>query len=144
MTPPPGQEYTNEEDFFFRTIHLGTECWMFIANSRARSARQAAGQAAWHVASARIMQVGDSALAGWLIGYMKHHGAALFGELDVAICDHGNCMLSPSACQTLSYTSDTLLLYLFKTFILLLPQCAHSSCSCSCASTGRPHPPLPG
>ncbi len=49
--------YANAEDFFFRTIHLGTECWMYVASRRAQSAHQYARQGKWDVASARIMQV---------------------------------------------------------------------------------------
>jgi hypothetical protein len=32
--------YAHKEDFFFRTVHLGTECWAFIATQRLRSALQ--------------------------------------------------------------------------------------------------------
>jgi len=31
-------EYAHKEDFFFRSVHLGTECWAFIANKRIESA----------------------------------------------------------------------------------------------------------
>jgi hypothetical protein len=51
------EKYTHPEDFFFRTIHLGTDCWAFIALSRLRSARQLAEEGNWHVAAARATQV---------------------------------------------------------------------------------------
>lgn len=51
------------EDFFFRTIHLGTDCWAFVALSRLRSAQQCAEAGNWHVAAARATQVRLGALA---------------------------------------------------------------------------------
>lgn len=35
------EPYVHPEDFFFRTVHLGTECWAYIATRRMRSAKQA-------------------------------------------------------------------------------------------------------
>ena len=49
--------YEHEEDFFFRTVHLGTECWSFVALNRMAAAKQLAEEGQWHVAAARIIQV---------------------------------------------------------------------------------------
>lgn len=46
------------QDFFFRTVHLGTECWAFVALNRIASAYEMAQQGRWHVAAARAGQVG--------------------------------------------------------------------------------------
>lgn len=45
------------EDFFFRTVHLGTDCWAFIALSRVASAQAFAEGGNWHLAAARSAQV---------------------------------------------------------------------------------------
>ena len=45
------------EDWFFRTVHLGTDCWAFVALARLASARQLADGGRWHVAASRAMQV---------------------------------------------------------------------------------------
>jgi tryptophan 2,3-dioxygenase len=34
------EHYTHNEDFFFRTVHLGTECWGYVALGRLRSAKE--------------------------------------------------------------------------------------------------------
>lgn len=34
------QVYDNEEDFFFRSVHLGTECWMFVSNARLKASTE--------------------------------------------------------------------------------------------------------
>lgn len=34
------REYEHAEDFFFRSVHLGTECWAFVASARLEGARQ--------------------------------------------------------------------------------------------------------
>lgn len=47
------------QDFFFRTVHLGTECWAFVALNRIASAYEMAQQGRWHVAAARAGQVGS-------------------------------------------------------------------------------------
>ena len=52
-----GEVYEHEEDFFFRTVHLGSECWAFIVHNRIAIAQQAAEQGQWNIASARIIQV---------------------------------------------------------------------------------------
>lgn len=49
--------YSNAEDFFFRTVHLGTECWMFAANALASYGAEHAANGAWHVAAARTALV---------------------------------------------------------------------------------------
>lgn len=61
------EKYTHPEDFFFRTIHLGTDCWAFIALSRLRSARQLAEEGNWHVAAARATQ------ASRILDYLGSH-----------------------------------------------------------------------
>lgn len=50
------EEYVHSEDFFFRTVHLGVECWAFIAHNRVEAALDLAAAGHWHVAAARIMQ----------------------------------------------------------------------------------------
>ena len=52
-----GEVYEHEEDFFFRTVHLGSECWAFVALNRIATAQQLAEDGQWHVAGARIIQV---------------------------------------------------------------------------------------
>lgn len=61
-TPPPS---CAAEDFFFRTVHLGTDCWAFIVLSRVASAQTFAEAGNWHMAAARSAQVG-AAGAGWV------------------------------------------------------------------------------
>ena len=57
-----GEVYEHEEDFFFRTVHLGSECWAFIVHNRIGIAQEAAEQGQWNIASARIIQVRSTAL----------------------------------------------------------------------------------
>ena len=54
-------------DFFFRTIHLGTECWAFVGHNRLRSALQAAQEGHWHVGAARAAQ------AARILHYLGSH-----------------------------------------------------------------------
>ncbi|EFN57798.1 hypothetical protein CHLNCDRAFT_143159 [Chlorella variabilis] len=61
------ETYTHAEDFFFRTIHLGTDCWAFVALSRLRSAQQCAEAGNWHVAAARATQ------ASRILQYLGSH-----------------------------------------------------------------------
>lgn len=61
-----------DEDFFFRTVHLGTDCWAFIALSRMHSAQELAAAGAWHVAAARATQV-----CGWLRRLPQRHEPAV-------------------------------------------------------------------
>jgi len=58
-TPSRAAEETYElaEDFFFRTVHLGTECWALIAHNRLQCAARFAAKGHWHNASARLCQV---------------------------------------------------------------------------------------
>ena len=50
------EQYVYHEDFFFRTVHLGTECWAFVGLSRLESSLVWAKGAKWNVAAARILQ----------------------------------------------------------------------------------------
>ncbi|KAL4539440.1 hypothetical protein Ndes2437B_g02184 [Nannochloris sp. 'desiccata'] len=59
--------WTYHEDFFFRTVHLGTECWAKIALARLVSARELASAGQWHVAAARILQ------ASRILDYLGSH-----------------------------------------------------------------------
>jgi tryptophan 2,3-dioxygenase len=59
--------WTYHEDFFFRTVHLGTECWAKIALTRLDSARELASAGQWHVAAARILQ------ASRILDYLGSH-----------------------------------------------------------------------
>jgi hypothetical protein len=63
------EEYAHAEDFFFRTVHLGTECWAFVAGARLRSAAACARARDWRQATvqarcaARIFEyLGDHVL----------------------------------------------------------------------------------
>lgn len=72
--------YAHEEDFFFRTVHLGTECWSFVALNRMAAAQQLAEEGQWHVAAARIIQVAQPAPYGlsslcYLLGDCPGHGS---------------------------------------------------------------------
>lgn len=51
-----GEAYSYHEDFFFRTVHLGTECWARVALARLKSAEEHAAVGEWHVAAARMGQ----------------------------------------------------------------------------------------
>ena len=64
-----GEVYEHEEDFFFRTVHLGSECWAFVIHNRIAIARQQAEEGQWHIAGARIIQVPASQLHD---PYMHH------------------------------------------------------------------------
>jgi hypothetical protein len=55
--PSPAPFPCAAEDFFFRTVHLGTDCWAFIALSRMASAQTFAEGGNWHLAAARSTQV---------------------------------------------------------------------------------------
>ena len=48
------EEYRHAEDFFFRTVHLGTECWAFIAGSRLRVAVDYARDHEWRQSALQI------------------------------------------------------------------------------------------
>lgn len=51
-----GEVYEHEEDFFFRTVHLGTECWAFVVQNRIAIAQQCAEEGQWNIAAARTIQ----------------------------------------------------------------------------------------
>lgn len=55
------------EDFFFRSVHLGTECWAHIALQRLHSAKQFAERRMWHVAASRMNQ------AARILEYLGSH-----------------------------------------------------------------------
>lgn len=49
------EAYVHKEDFFFRTVHLGTECWGFVALGRLRSAlEQVECHSHWQNAAAHV------------------------------------------------------------------------------------------
>ena len=49
------ERYTHAEDFFFRTVHLGTECWGFVATARLAAATQEISMHRhWHNAAAHV------------------------------------------------------------------------------------------
>jgi len=48
-------DYRHNEDFFFRAVHLGTECWCFVIKSRLQSAMmQIRENGHWHNAAAHV------------------------------------------------------------------------------------------
>jgi tryptophan 2,3-dioxygenase len=61
------ERYKYAEDFFFRTVHLGTECWAFIALARLQSAADHATAGHFHVAAARAHQ------AARILDYLGDH-----------------------------------------------------------------------
>lgn len=64
--------YTNQEDFFFRSIHLGTECWAFIAHRMIKSAlEQARTYGSWYNAATHILSAAN------VINYLGDHVSIL-------------------------------------------------------------------
>ena len=64
----PIQDYVHNEDFFFRSVHLGTECWAFIAIRRLESAEeQISKYGHWHNAAAHITS------ASHILNYLGDH-----------------------------------------------------------------------
>jgi len=62
------KDYIHNEDFFFRSVHLGTECWAFIALRRLESAEeQIAKYNHWHNAAAHILS------ASHILHYLGNH-----------------------------------------------------------------------
>lgn len=61
------ETYSYAEDFFFRSVHLGTECWAFIALERLSSAMKLAKAGCWDTASARIHQIAR------ILDYLGNH-----------------------------------------------------------------------
>ncbi|KAL3134108.1 hypothetical protein ABBQ32_008530 [Trebouxia sp. C0010 RCD-2024] len=61
------EEYEHEEDFFFRTVHLGSECWAFVVHNRISTAQQLAEEGQWHLAGSRIIQ------AAKMLHYLGDH-----------------------------------------------------------------------
>ncbi len=59
--------YPHAEDFFFRSVHLGTDCWSFVVTRRLESARSLASQGEWFTASARVRQ------AAHILEYLGKH-----------------------------------------------------------------------
>ncbi|GMH60309.1 hypothetical protein TL16_g03023 [Triparma laevis f. inornata] len=60
--------YEHTEDFFFRSVHLGTECWAFIALRRLESAcKQLRDYSHWHNAAAHILS------ATHILSYLGDH-----------------------------------------------------------------------
>lgn len=62
-----GEVYEHEEDFFFRTVHLGSECWAFVVHNRVAIAQQCAEEGQWNIAAARIIQ------AARMLHYLGDH-----------------------------------------------------------------------
>jgi len=46
------ETYVHTEDFFFRSVHLSTECWCFVALHQLASALRLASSGQWHDAAA--------------------------------------------------------------------------------------------
>ena len=61
------EKYNHAEDFFFRTVHLGTECWAFIAISRIKVAKDYASSQIWYQAAAQIRY------AASILNYLGDH-----------------------------------------------------------------------
>jgi selenocysteine lyase/cysteine desulfurase/tryptophan 2,3-dioxygenase len=60
--------YDHREDFFFRSVHLGTECWAFVALRRLQSAgEQLTKYNHWHNAAAHITS------ASHILSYLGDH-----------------------------------------------------------------------
>jgi len=52
------EHYTHSEDFFFRSIHLATECWSFVALDRLANADLQCQGEHWHEAAAYVRHAG--------------------------------------------------------------------------------------
>ena len=61
------ETYEHSEDFFFRSVHLGTECWGFIVHNRINQAHDLARKGHWHDAAAHVIQ------AARMINYLGEH-----------------------------------------------------------------------
>ncbi len=61
------EKYNHAEDFFFRTVHLGTECWAFVAISRIKVAKDYASSQIWYQAAAQIRY------AASILNYLGDH-----------------------------------------------------------------------
>jgi len=61
------ENYNHTEDFFFRTVHLGTECWAFIAISRIDAAKAYASKNLWNQAASQIRY------AAKILNYLGDH-----------------------------------------------------------------------
>ncbi|EWM23873.1 nematode resistance hs1pro1 protein [Nannochloropsis gaditana] len=61
------RDYPHTEDFFFRSVHLGTDCWAFTVIRRLQSARVLATGGDWYTASARVRQ------AAHILCYLGEH-----------------------------------------------------------------------
>ena len=60
--------YDHNEDFFFRSVHLGTECWAYVALKRLESAKlQLSLFSHWHNAAAHITS------ASHILSYLGDH-----------------------------------------------------------------------
>jgi tryptophan 2,3-dioxygenase len=60
--------YEHNEDFFFRSVHLGTECWAFVALRRLDTAKKQLSEFShWHNAAAHILS------ASHILSYLGDH-----------------------------------------------------------------------
>lgn len=60
-------DYAHAEDFFFRSVHLGTDCWAFIVTRRLESALALASQGEWFKACALVRH------ASHMLCYLGEH-----------------------------------------------------------------------
>jgi tryptophan 2,3-dioxygenase len=61
------ENFEHVEDFFFRSVHLGTDCWAFIATYLLKKALAKAEMHEWHSAAEFIMQ------ASRIFNYLGDH-----------------------------------------------------------------------
>lgn len=86
------EEYRHDEDFFFRTVHLGTDCWAFVAVSRVVAAKAFAAKRQWYQAAIQIRY------AAAILNYLGDHVLMLtsmvlrdYLELKYVRCLSGRC-----------------------------------------------------
>ena len=61
------EKFEHVEDFFFRSVHLGTDCWAFIATYLLKKALASAEKHEWHAAASMITQ------ASRILNYLGDH-----------------------------------------------------------------------
>lgn len=61
------EDFEHVEDFFFRTVHLGTECWAFVILNRLEIGLRDAQEGSWHNAAAHLR------MTGRMLEYLGQH-----------------------------------------------------------------------
>ncbi len=115
------REYPHSEDFFFRSVHLGTECWAFIALSRLDAATTALRKHGhWHNAAASVLS------AAHIVEYLGRHitmltSMVLRDYLKLKVEIEGTSGEGSSAVKKLRPTIEALLPPLMQTLAVTSP-----------------------